>query len=421
MRRTARRWRTPPAITQGSEAFEGLGVLDEIGGPPGLVLWQALRDVGLWAALEPEERGEVFVPGADAALAAMVRAAGVDVQLEPPLAAVVRLLADPGGTPGEAVEAACRGISGWADAHGHLATSIAFAQAAALAVPRNAGAACAVGRLARRRAEYARAETWFRRSIALARQSGDWAAYAQAFSGLGNLYLQRGNYPAARRFQVRSLRAARRHSLRPIQGAAMHDLFVIAAGSNQPGDAERYAREAFHLYGAGHERLAALAADIAYYWMERGYFAPAHAVFEALLPHLQRPDERLTGLANTARAAAGAGERRRFEESWDEAWGAVTRGEPGAGAAQVLLELARGAAQLGEGERAQRAAERAVGLAGARGESRTLLAAEAVLDAAWRGRAGLAAPAPPSPAAAAETDAFAADLVRTLHAALLAR
>ncbi|HEX6748227.1 MAG TPA: tetratricopeptide repeat protein [Longimicrobium sp.] len=424
VRRTARRWRTPPAITTGAEAYEGLAVLEEIPGPLGFLLWQAARDVALWAQFPPEERPGLFEPGADALLHGLIRSAGVDVQLESPLMTVVRMVGQPETARAETVELACQHIAHWADLHGHLATAIAFAQAAALTVPYDAGAAYAVGRIARRRAEHSRAETWYRRSIALARQSGDWTSYALAFSGMGNLYMQRGNYPAARRFHVRALRAARRHSLRPIQGSALHDLFVIAAGGNHKDDAERYARGAFESYGPDHPRLPALANDIAYFWVERGHFAPALTVFEALLPHMARQEDRLVCLANIVRAAAGAGERRQFEQTWDEVWDGLSRDEGTANAAQVLLELAHGAAQLGEFERAERAAERAVRTARERGEGKTLLTAESVLDSVRRGRGArgrAAAAQAPHPEAPQETEMFATDLVRSLNASLVTR
>jgi tetratricopeptide (TPR) repeat protein len=424
VRRTARRWRTPPAITSGLEAFEGLAVLDEIGGPLGFLLWQAARDVALWAQFPPEERPGLFAPGADAALQGLIRSAGVDVQLESPLMTIVRMVAAPETARAETVELQCQHIAHWADLHNHPATAIAFAQAAALTVPHDAGAAYAVGKIARRRAEYARAETWYRRAIALARQSGDWSSYALAFSGLGNLYMQRGNFPAARRFHVRALRAARRHSLRPIQGSALHDLFVIAAGGNHRDDAERYARGAFESYGPDHPRLPALANDIAYFWVERGHFAPALTVFEALLPHLTRQEDRLVCLANIVRAAAGAGERRQFEQTWDEVWDGLSRDEGTESAAQVLLELAHGAAQLGEFERAERAADRAVKTARERGEGKTLLTAESVLDSVRRSRGArgrAAAEAAPRPEAPQETELFATDLVRSLNASLVTR
>ncbi|HSU17215.1 tetratricopeptide repeat protein [Longimicrobium sp.] len=423
VRRTARRWRTPPAITTGAENFEGMAVLDEIGGPLGFLLWQAARDVVLWAGFTPEERVGLFEPGADALLHGLIRSAGVEVQLESPLMTIVRMVGGPDTARAETVELACQHIAHWADGHGYTAAAIAYAQAAALTVPYDAGAAYAVGRVARRRAEYARAETWFRRAIALARQSGDWTSYALAFSGLGNLYMQRGNYPSARRFHVRALRAARRHSLRAIQGSALHDLFVIAAAGNHKEDAERYARGAFESYGPEHPRLPALANDIAYFWVERGHFAPALTVFEALLPHMTRHEDRLVALANIVRAAAGAGERRQFEQTWDEVWDGLARDDGTENAAQVLLELAHGAAQLGEFERAERAAERAVKTARDRGQARTLLGAESVLDSVRRGRGarGRAAAEAPRPEAPQETEMFATDLVRSLNASLVTR
>ena len=422
VRRTTRRWRTPPAITHGGEAFEGVGVLEELKDPLGALLWQVVRDVYLWGSLPPEERGEVFVPGADAALLAMLRQAEVEVQLETPLIGLVRLVGAPGTARPESVAMACQHVAAWADANGHSATSIAFAQAASAAVPHDAAAAYAVGRIARRRAEYARAETWFRRAIALARQSGDWTSYALAFSGLGNLYVQRGNYPAARRFHIRALRAARRHSLRQIQGGALHDLFVIAAAGGNAGEAERLARAAFEAYGSEHPRLSVLAHDIAYLWVEQGHFGPALTVFEALLPHLNRHEDRMVGLANIVRAAAGVGDRVRFDQAWDEVWDGLARNDQTENAAQVLLELAHGAEQVGEFERAERAADRSARVARERGEARVLLSAEAVVESARRSRTARSRTAPPVRAAAPdESDAFAADLARSLHASLVSR
>ena len=63
-RKTQRRWRIPPVLTQGPEVFEGLGVLDEVRGDAGVMLWQALRDASLWAETDPELRVGLFHPRA---------------------------------------------------------------------------------------------------------------------------------------------------------------------------------------------------------------------------------------------------------------------------------------------------------------------------------------------------------------------
>jgi hypothetical protein len=148
---------------------------------------------------------------------------------------------------------------------------------------------------------------------------------------------------------------------------------------------------------------------------------------------MQRLEDRLGVLANTVRAAAGAGERRLFEQTWDEVWERVQRTDGLVNAATVMLELAHGAATLGEHERAERAAERAVQVARERAEAKTLLTAEAVLDQVRRTRgvrqrAAAAAAAPATAEAldaeagvAAEAETFALDLVRTLNASLVGR
>lgn len=325
VRRTRRRWRVPPAITHGSEAFEGAGILEEIPGKLGLLLWQSVRDVTLWAGTPAEAREGLFTPGAERERRAALQTAAVDPALEPALARVAEILGRPNATTGELMARACHRVAEWADERDLTATAIAFVQAAALAAPLDADTACTLARLARRRAEHARAETWFRRAIALARQSGDWSAYSLAFLGLGNLYVLRGSFPVARRFYVRALRAARRHSLHALAGMTFHDLFVLAVASGRPHEAERAAREAHREYGRDHPRLRALAHDVACFWMEQGHPARALSVFRALLPRVTRPAERLVALANLA----GAGE---------EAERAVRAEDPAAREADAFAE-----------------------------------------------------------------------------------
>ena len=423
VRRTARRWRTPPAILHGGEAFEGAAVLDEMKGPLGVLLFQLARNVYLWASTPPEEREGLFQSRADETLTGMLHEADADVQLELALLPLVRMTNSPDTAHEEQVAVACQHVARWADVNSHLETAIAFAQGAAVVLPADAAASFAVGRLARRRAEYARAETWYRRAVALGRQSGDWASYSMAFGGLGNLYAQRGNLPMARRFHLRALRAARRHSLRALHGSALHDLFVLAAQMGQPDTAESLARQAFDTYGQDHPRLVFLAADVAYLWMERGRFAPALTVFQALVHHLRRHEDLITQ-ANMVRAAAGAGERRLFEQTYAEVWDRVTRTQNLENAAAVMLELAHGATMLGEWDKAERAAERAAQVARERGEGKVLLSAEAVVDQVRRNRGVkariAAATPPPEPETAERAQTFAQDLVRTLNAVLVA-
>jgi tetratricopeptide (TPR) repeat protein len=414
------RWHVPPALVHGNETLEGTEMLEEVSGPLGVLLWQTMRDVVLWASVrEAGERAHFFHPGAYERRVQAIDAAGVDAALEPPLRALAAVLRDPAGLTEQEVLSACREVSQWADGRERIATAIAFAQAGALAAPTNAAAGFRVGQLARKNAEYPRAESWFRRTIGLGRQAKDWSSYAEAFLGLGNLYSMRGNYPAARRFHIRGLRAARRHGLRDIQARALHDLYGIAVLTDEGNELE-YARAAFRAYGPSHPRLPAFAHDLAYFWMTRGRFADALAVFQAVVPLLADPSERLLAWADIGRAAGGAGNREVFEQAWDEVWSFVGDWDNRPNAAQALLDLARGAASLKEWPRAERAGTTARDVATRREEGRVVIEADALLESVARKRA-IDAPAPAAAEDDAETSDFAADLLRTLETAAARR
>jgi tetratricopeptide (TPR) repeat protein len=410
------RWHVPPALTHGGESLEGAPVLDEIQGPLGLLLWETYRDVVLWSSTPPEDRQDLFASGAYAARSRDLDAVGADPALERGLRAAAGVLADPAGAQEAEVMAACRIVADWAEQRGLMGTAVTLATSAALASPTHAGSAFRVGQIARRKGENARAETWFRRAIGLGRQAKDWASYAEAFLGLGNLYKLRGNYPAARRFHIRGLRAARRHALRDIQGRALHDLFTIAVETSPPAEAQELARLAFRAYGPRHPRLPALAHDVAYFWMGQGRFAPALDVFRAVLPHIADPSERMLVAANLGRAAGGAGDRPVFEEAWEQVWTA-NEWERYPAAGQALLELAHGASSLRDWTRAEKAAEAGRDLAQKRGQGQVVILSDTVLDAARRKRGMEAAIAAAAPEAVEDTQDLAADFVRSLRTA----
>src|SRR5688572_12031584 len=63
-RRIARRWCVPPAVMQGpGETVDGNGILGEVPGELGLLLWGTARDVALWGGSPPGERGKLFADG----------------------------------------------------------------------------------------------------------------------------------------------------------------------------------------------------------------------------------------------------------------------------------------------------------------------------------------------------------------------
>ncbi|HEX6912160.1 MAG TPA: hypothetical protein VF142_17285 [Longimicrobium sp.] len=379
-RKTQRRWRVPPALKRGDEIFEGLGVLDEVSGEKGLVLWQSLRDALLWAEAQDDERTALFAADAERARMAVIMAVQPAPELEEPLGVLARMLAEPTQISDEMVSLACRRVSQWADDEGLLHTALAFAQAAATVTPGDPGVAFAVGKLARRRAEYARAETWFRRTIALARQIGDWATYSQAFLGLGSMSQQRGNLPAARRFLVRAMRAAQRNSLHSLEGMALHDLFGVSVEAGRTEEAQQLARAAFQAYGPTSQGVLRLAQDVAYWWITQGYFARATPVLRSLMPHLPQPSDRLMLFGNLARAAGGLGDRETFRDAWAECFDLLNNASVDERAAQGFLDLAYGAASLGLWDKAEMAAREALEIGARRQEAKIRLTAESVIE-----------------------------------------
>jgi tetratricopeptide (TPR) repeat protein len=281
---------------------------------------------------------------------------------------------------------AVRTIARWAERAGAPATRLAFTRAAALALPQEAGMALETGRLARDLVHHAEAEAWFRRGIRLAR-GRDWEAYAWGFIGLGVLYIRAGNFPAGHAVVGRALRAAHKRRLPAIAGSAHHHLFTLCVEAGRMEDAYDHAQAAVRSYGGGHPRLPALAHDLGCFWAEQGCFALALSIFEASLPCFNDAPNRMLALSNLARAAAGVGDRARYESARSDAVELATLPLCAELAAESLLVLAQGDASLGEWARAEEAARQALEIAAIRGEARTQMGAEAHLEAARNERA----------------------------------
>jgi tetratricopeptide (TPR) repeat protein len=420
--RSPRRWRTPPPLTRGSaEGLEGMEILREVPGETGILLWQAYRNVMFWASAEPSDRARLFSPDAGQRRLEDLLSANVPSGILDALVAVGRMLGAPDTTRGEAVAEAMRSISQWAEQQNYDATALSFTQTAALAAPRNAEYALAVGLLARRRGEAARAETWFRHAIMVARQTGAWETYGHAYLSLGSMSRQRGNFPVAQRMYIKALRSAKRKGISQIVGASSHDMFVVATEAGRTEQAEHFARQAFRAYGTEHPRLPALAHDIAYYWMNQGYFARALPVFEALQPLFPEMQNQLLVRAHVIRAAGGAGDRDRFRKTWNEAMKLTREAEVVPVLADSLLEMARGASSLGEWDRAEQVAERAIAVATERNEPTVLIRAEGILESIRNGRSVERATAARTGRSSDQADALAHEMVRSLESRALAR
>ncbi len=379
---------TAPLTRRGNGA-EGAEILTEIPGELGVLLWATLRDVMLYLGAPAAERGSLFPADAGESRRAEIKRCGVDPALWAPLLVVAEMMEAAEEASRARVAHACRALARWAEGEAP-ATRLAFSQAAALARPGDPRLALATARLARDAADHARAETWFRRAVKLARGK-DWESYIRAFLGLGVMYYRGGNYPAASVVAGRALRAARRRRLREMEGEAHHDLMLIACERNRPSLVYTHARAALEAFGPQHRRLPFLAHDVACAWCDEGRFDLALPVFGRLLASFPNPAERVRVLANATRAAGGAGSRERYEE-YRASVITLLRETPDAAPsiAELMLLVARADNSRGEWRRAEEAALQSIGRATQRGENQNRLLAEAQHQIAVTRQAGAA-------------------------------
>ena len=104
-------------------------------------------------------------------------------------------------------------------------------------------------------------------------------------------------------------------------------------------------------------------------------------MFQALEPVPHRAADRLGLTASIARAAAGTGNRDLFRRAWTQVVRLNKDADVQAVVPACMLDLALGAASLGEWDRAESAAEEANELATKLGQAKIRFRAEALLDA----------------------------------------
>lgn len=386
--RTARpgRPQAPPPILRrrASEPFEGADLLDEVRREHGaLVLWQALRDVLLWAFATPDERRDGLF-AADAVGTGVRLEAGVQMDAEI-LLAVHELSAvciSPATVRPELLVDSCQRISRWAEGKALRGAALAYAYAAAVIAPGAPEHALRVGVLARKGGDYARAEAWFRRALGLARRNRDVRLQGATLLGLGNLFVRRGDYQRAEMAHRKALRLARRHGLREVRGLALHDLCVVAFETGEFEKAERYAYQACRAYRPGHPKLPALAHDVAVFWLLQGKFHHALKAFKAVLGMMKTQEEQIWVLGTIAHAAGGARRKDEFTSAWVQAWQDIDSRPASESTGPALLNLAFGAAYLEDWERVEMAASLAMSVSAQRQEGRVRTEAEMLLGMA---------------------------------------
>ncbi|HEX2205437.1 MAG TPA: hypothetical protein VHG91_19155 [Longimicrobium sp.] len=256
--------------------------------------------------------------------------------------------------------------------------------AAALLRPEEARYVYLAGRVAKCEKRHREAERWLRRASSLAYRDDDWLTYALSLKDLGMLAWDQGVFGRARSLLFRALRYARKQGDPGVEGVILHNIFVVRVTGGDFEGVEAVARQAFERYLPYHDRLPALAYDLTYYWLTRGYAFRAIPVLRSLVPHFKQQAQRLQVLSALGRAAGAVGDLEVFQEAWKEASsvrGLHPRLDTNAAA---LSDFGFGAAHLGLWETARACFEEAAAAAEELGQSDMLIRAEAGIEAVSR-------------------------------------
>lgn len=312
----SRSYRPIPAVLGAEGEWEGGAILREITSPVGLFLFGTIRDVMLWLLLPPNRRAATFSTSGGDTRRAQLAQINVPSELYEPLAILLSIWDEPACEA--EVSAGCLAIAEWARGSGALYSELAFRQAAALAHAEDVQLSLATARLARDLSQPQRAETWFRRTIKLARLKKEWESYIRAYLGLGTMYNRVGNGPAAKAVMERGLNAARRWRLHQLAGEAHHDLFHVWADLGNLRQAYEHASAARACYTQSPDHLFRLAADLGILSIKVGAPGRAIPLLQLAIPRI--PDSRITALllAWLTRAAAESHNRRLYEEARED-------------------------------------------------------------------------------------------------------
>ena len=304
------------------DGLEGDRILAESPGGLGLLLWRIAGDVTLWGMAPRRERGRLFAGESAAARRALRAAAELSGRVAGPVDSLLGLLAEPNRSDADIVSLCCLEVAAWTRAAGLPHTAMAFAQAGAVAAPGSSEAALLVGICARAGGQAARADTWLRRTIAVARRERNWAAYSAALMELGALQEGWGRMLRAEGLYRRAMRASGRYRARAERMRAAHALFRLLARRGDKAGAARFAIRAQRAYDADAAGAADLLLDLARFWTDVGELARAGAALRRMVPALvaMEPAGQLAALALAARAQATPGHAQSGAAAWRAAW-----------------------------------------------------------------------------------------------------
>jgi tetratricopeptide (TPR) repeat protein len=302
-------------------------------------------------------------------------------ELRCPLAVLIGAIRDRDDAGRPLMAKACLAIADWASEQGASGTVLLWFEAAALCFPENGRYALVAGRAYRSAGRLADAERWLKRAARLTYWRADWGAHAFAVCTLGMVSWTQGSVNKALRYLHRSQRIAHRYRERVLEGEIFHNLLAIAISAGDAARVEEYAREAFERYLPAHNRLPALAYDLAYFWMLRGHTRRALRIFEQLLPHFPKPPQRIQVLAALVRGAGKASDSVLFASVWGQALDLKKELHSAVTLPHALLDLGLGAAHFGMFKEAAEVFREALQLGETGGQGSVVILADKYLAA----------------------------------------
>ncbi len=367
-------------------------ILSECPGSLGFFLWRAAEDARLWASAPEGVRPFLFHRKPLTARTCTVPPDAAEI--EPLILRLLGLSHFPELAQPADVAAACRTLSDWAESSGRIETALHFAETAALTDPQQPEYAARAGFLSYRLADHNRAAAWYWRTIAIARQglrfrteanpaARKWRAtclewYIRGHLRLGILYFQMGRHDLARPHYRRAARKAAQRKRTTLAAQANHDLLTLESDVGTYARGEFYASRALELYPVRHPRVAHLAHDYAYLLVRNSMYSRALFLLSHLGPDLFESQYRVIYWGTVARAAAGIGDRSRFELAAEHVKELASESDEYAAISWV--HLAEGERIFGEWDGAERYAATAVEVGLRRRDGTPVRMAHALLD-----------------------------------------
>lgn len=262
-----------------------MSILREVASDDGLVLWQALRDVTLWAGAPEAVRGRLFHAAAADRRRAAVAGCRLSLALRSAVGVLSAVVVHPTPLSPADVSGACGQIAAALEVEGCSASALAFAQAAALASPNDPAPAIRLATLSQRVGLPGSAEEWLLRATALARRAERWGEYVTAYLELGRHFAAQSRWRRAHKALWCALCCRNPTAVEPSMRQEIElELFRVARATGNHAAARSLAPKLL-AYAWGEETLSRQASSEVAAWRQetegagetRGVFDPGTA------------------------------------------------------------------------------------------------------------------------------------------------